>query len=98
MTAHFGRELGRLATVDHIIKTAGVAAYAQAVLVPELAVHLVKEDMNVNDESARQILRDSIGIGEKLNAQQNDTVPIPKEVEDEQKENMETGGGCIEKP
>lgn len=98
MTAHFGRKLRRLAAVDNIVKTAGVATYAQAVLVPELAVHLVKEDMNVNDESARQILRDSIGIGEKLNAQQNDTVPIPKDVEDEQKENMETGGGCIEKP
>lgn len=89
MTTHFGRKLGRLAAVDHIVKTAGVATYAQAVLVPELAVHLVKEDMNVDDESARQILRESIGIGEKLNAQQNDTVPIPKDAEDEQKENLE---------
>lgn len=44
--------------------------------------------MNVNDESARLILRDSIAIGEKLNAQLNDVVPIPKELEEDQ-ENRE---------
>lgn len=44
--------------------------------------------MNVNDESARLILRDSIAIGEKLNAQLNDIVPIPKELEEDQ-ENRE---------
>lgn len=91
VTTHFAQKLRRLAAVDHIAKTAGVAGYAQAVLVPELAVLLVKEDMKVNDESARRILRDSIAIGEKLNAQLNDAVPIPKELEEDQ-ENREIMG------
>lgn len=78
MTVRFARKLRHLAPVDHIVKTAGVAGYAQSVLVPELAVILVKEDMGVNDESARQILRDSISLGEKLNPTLNDVVPIPK--------------------
>ena len=82
MTTHFAQKLRRLAAVDHITRTAGVTGYAQAVLVPELAVLLVKEDMNVNNESARRILRDSIAIGEKLNAQPNDVVPVPKDLEE----------------
>lgn len=87
MTTHFAPQLRRLAAADNIVKTAGVAGYAQAVLVPELAVRLVKEDMNIDDDqSARQILRDSISIGEKLNAQLNDVVPVPEL--DEDKENV----------
>ncbi|KAJ5579208.1 hypothetical protein N7450_008075 [Penicillium hetheringtonii] len=77
----FSASLRRLSASDDIIKTAGVAGYAQSVLVPELAVCLVKEDMGVDDESARQILRDSIDIGEKVNPAMDDEVPIPVEVE-----------------
>lgn len=77
MTTRFSRQLRRLATNDHIVKTAGVAGYAQSVLVPELAMRLVKDDMQVSDESARQIMRDSIDVGEKLNAALNDEVPMP---------------------
>jgi hypothetical protein len=77
----FSLRLRRLATSDHIAKTAGVAGYAQSVLVPELAVRLVKEDMDVSDETARHILRESIEIGERLNPALNDVVPIPDDVE-----------------
>ncbi|GIC94133.1 RTC4 family protein [Aspergillus udagawae] len=79
LTARFSRKLRRLAAEDHIVKTAGPVIYAQAVLVPELAVRLVKEDMGVDVDSARQILRESIEIGEKLNFAPNDVVPIPEE-------------------
>lgn len=86
VTTHFAPQLRRLAAADHIVKTAGVAGYAQAVLVPELAVRFVKEDMNVDDDqTARQILRDSISIGEKLNAQLNDVVPVPELDENKEK-------------
>ncbi|KAF4256433.1 hypothetical protein KXV68_005557 [Aspergillus fumigatus] len=81
LTARFSRKLRRLAAEDHIVKTAGPVIYAQAVLVPELAVRLVKEDMGVDVDSARQILRESIEIGEKLNFAPNDVVPIPAESE-----------------
>ncbi|RHZ63393.1 hypothetical protein CDV55_105880 [Aspergillus turcosus] len=81
LTTRFSRKLRRLAAEDHIVKTAGPVIYAQAVLVPELAVRLVKEDMGVDVDSARQILRESIEIGEKLNFAPNDVVPIPVESE-----------------
>lgn len=83
LTTRFSYKLRRLAASDHIVKTAGVVGYTQAVLVPELAVQLVKEDMNVNDESARQILRESVGIGQEFNYTPDDKIPIPEEEEGE---------------
>ncbi|KAJ6122704.1 hypothetical protein N7512_005169 [Penicillium capsulatum] len=74
----FSVKMGRLAKFDPIIQKAGPAVYAQSVLVPELAVRLVKEDMNVDDDAARQILRESIKLGEKVNPAPDDVVPIPE--------------------
>lgn len=80
MTIEFSRTLRRLAATDNLINTAGVTGYAQAVLVPELSVLLVKEDMGVDDQEARQILRESIEIGEKLNPAPNDVIPVQENV------------------
>ncbi|KAJ5678838.1 hypothetical protein N7462_007082 [Penicillium macrosclerotiorum] len=82
VTDRFSLRLRRLATSDHIVKTAGVVGYAQSVLVPELAVCLVKEDMGVSEETARQILRESISLGEKLHPAVDDVVPIPDNVDE----------------
>ncbi|CRL23737.1 unnamed protein product [Penicillium camemberti] len=71
----------RLATTDEIIKTAGVAGYTQSVLVPELAVLMVKDDMKVNDEDARRIMRESMDIGTRVHPDLN-VVPIPEDVEE----------------
>lgn len=79
VSSRFSRHLRRLAAFDHIVKTAGVAGYAQSVLVPELAMRLVKEDMGVSDESARKIMRESITIGEKMNPALNDVVHVPED-------------------
>jgi hypothetical protein len=76
VTTEFSHRLRRLALKDNLIKTAGVAGYAQAVLVPELTVLLVKEDMGVDDQGARQVVRESMEIGEKLNSIPNDAVPV----------------------
>ncbi|KAL4952439.1 RTC4-like domain-containing protein [Aspergillus filifer] len=81
VTSHFARKLRRLATQDHIVKQAGVVAYAQAVLVPELAIRLIKEDMGVDDDAARQIMRESIELGQKVNPAENDVVPVQEEGE-----------------
>ncbi|KAL4810770.1 RTC4-like domain-containing protein [Aspergillus unguis] len=83
ITTRYGRKLRRLATEDNVVKRAGVVGYTQAVLVPELAVSLIKEDMHVDDNSARQIMRDSITIGEKLNPALNDFVPRAEEDDDD---------------
>ncbi|KAL4871622.1 RTC4-like domain-containing protein [Aspergillus spectabilis] len=80
LTSRFSRKLRRLAADDHIVKQAGVVGYTQAVLVPELAIKLIKEDMDVDDHSARQIMRESVLLGEKLNPAPNDSVPITKEM------------------
>ena len=77
VTMEFSRKLRRLAVSDQIVKMAGVAGYAQSVLVPELAMRLVKEDMGVSNEKARAILRESIALGEKMHPAQNDVVPVP---------------------
>lgn len=79
----FSLKLRRLASSDHIVKAAGVAGYAQSVLVPELAVRLVMEDMDISDDAARQILRESIQLGQKLNPAADDVVPIPVDSENE---------------
>lgn len=81
LTDRFSLKIRRLAASDHIVKTAGVTGYAQLVLVPELAMRLVKEDMGVSDDSARQILRDSMVLGAELNPELNDAVPVPAEEE-----------------
>ncbi|CAI7663892.1 unnamed protein product [Penicillium glandicola] len=70
----------RLATTDDLIKTAGVAGYTQSVLVPELAVLMVKDDMKVNDEDARRIMRESMDIGNRVHPDLN-VVPIPDDVD-----------------
>lgn len=57
-------------------------------LVPELAVCLVKEDMGVDDDAARQILRESIHIGQKINPALNDEVPVPVVDEDEDEDEL----------
>lgn len=55
---------------------AGVAAYIQAVLAPELATLLVMDDMNVDAESARAILRDSIDVGNLLNEEEDEAAEV----------------------
>jgi hypothetical protein len=46
----------------------------QAVLVPELAVQLIMEDLEVYEDTARQILSDSARIGDLVNEEDDDVV------------------------
>ena len=39
-------------------------------------MRLVKQDMNVDDEGARQIMRESMHIGQRLHPEGNDVVPV----------------------
>lgn len=52
----------------------GVSGYLQAVLVPELAVSLVCEDMEVGADRARGIMGESAELGDLLNAEQDERV------------------------
>ena len=60
--------MGRAADSDPLIGRAGVSAFVQHVLVPEVAVRLIAEDMGVGEAEAACILEESIDIGEKLHS------------------------------
>jgi hypothetical protein len=65
---------------DKMTRAAGVGGYVNAVLVPELAVRLVMEDMNLQDEQqARDVLSESSNVGILLNA---DDENVTREEED----------------
>lgn len=66
IVADFGSALRQNAVMHRFIYTTGVADYILTVLVPELAVMLIKEDMKMCDKMARQTLRESVRLGETL--------------------------------
>lgn len=80
--SHFSHKIRRRAASDSLVSTGGVSAFVQAVLTPELAVMLVKEDMKTDDEGARAVLRDSAEIGHLLNEEEDEVIQDP-EPEDE---------------
>lgn len=79
--SRFAGKLRRLAASDKLISSGGVSRYVQAVLVPELAVLLVMDDMKVDEEKAREELRDSVDIGNLLNEEEDEIItdPAPKD-------------------
>ena len=86
LTTTFSRPLRRLAKTDKlVVSSGGVPAYIQAVLVPELAVALVREDMGVDEEGARAVLRDSADMGELVNEEEEEVLER-KESEDEEEQ------------
>jgi len=57
-----------------LIFAQGVSFYVQAVLVPELVVRLIKEDMDVGIGEAREILKDSVEVGDILQEELDEEV------------------------
>lgn len=78
MTEHIMRTLSSVvrkrAVEDRLVSARGYTGYVQAVLVPELAVRLIMEDMDVTEEDARTIMHDSIEVGELLYEDAGDVV------------------------
>jgi hypothetical protein len=70
----FSPHLRRIAVKDRLVAARGVTGYVQNVLVPELAVKLIAEDMGLEVEEARQVMRDSAGLGDLLNEEVEDVV------------------------
>ena len=82
--SRFASKLRRLAASDKLVSSGGVSRYVQAVLVPELAVLLIKDDMKLEDEDkAREVLRESVDIGNLLNEEEDEVIrdSTPKEPE-----------------
>ncbi|KAL2358124.1 RTC4-like domain-containing protein [Cryomyces antarcticus] len=79
--AAFSRTLRRLAVSDRLVSaigvSGGVSGYVQAVLVPELAMSLVKEDLRLTDDDdvrAREVLAESAEVGELVNEEEVERV------------------------
>lgn len=72
--ANFASRIRRLAGTDKLVSAGGVSGFVQAVLAPELAVMLVKDDMGVDDEQARVILKESFDIGNLLNEEEDEAI------------------------
>ena len=72
--AHFSSKLRRLTQSDRLISTSGVSGYVQAVLAPEVAVMLIMDDMKTDAEGARNILGQSIEMGNLLNEEEDEII------------------------
>ncbi|PFH59141.1 hypothetical protein XA68_12761 [Ophiocordyceps unilateralis] len=66
LVEEFGELLKRKAVNDRVIAGRGPAAFIQCVLVAELAVMLIRDDMDVSQEEARRIMEESKALGEML--------------------------------
>lgn len=75
----FTSKLRRLSASDDLISSGGVSEFVQAVLVPELALQLIKDDMNIDDEEqAREVQRNSVDIGHMLNEEEDEVIQDPE--------------------
>ena len=91
MTEHilsdFSRKLRDVAVNDALVAASGIAGgvsgFVQAVMVPEVAVLLVKEDMKVDVQQARKILAESWELGELLNEEVDEKVESDVDEEDD---------------
>ncbi|KAJ8123358.1 hypothetical protein O1611_g9610 [Lasiodiplodia mahajangana] len=72
----------RRAVEDKLISARTYTGYVQTVLVPELTVRLIMEDMSVTEERAREVLEESVEIGELLHEEARDVVRIDEREDD----------------
>lgn len=87
ITMKFSADIRERAIKDKLIAARSPAGYIQMVLVPQVAMLLVKEDMSVDDEKAREIMFDSYAIGELLHVNEDTKLHMHKgrsEVVDEE--------------
>ncbi|KAM7202174.1 RTC4-like domain containing protein [Rhypophila sp. PSN 637] len=84
LTYKFSGLLRERAVQDRLISARGHTAYLQTVLVPELAVQLIKEDMSVTEEKARTIMEESTTVGELLHEEVKDVVLESEDEKDDE--------------
>lgn len=77
--------LKKMVVKDRLMASRGVAGFVESVIVPEVAVLLIKEDMNVGVGEARDILTDSASLGELIHEEVRDIVK--RRIEDSEEEN-----------
>lgn len=73
----FSSKLRRRSSSDNLISSRGISSYVRAVLVPELATLLVMDDMKIDAEEARQVLHESVELGNFLNEEEDEVIKDP---------------------
>jgi hypothetical protein len=66
----FSQRIRSLAGSDRTIANRGPSGYVQMVLAPELAMLLIMEDIGVDGQRAREIMKESIEIGDRLHGKE----------------------------
>lgn len=79
----FGRKLRKESSRDSIFGAVGISGFVQIVLIPEVACCLVMEDMEMEEEQARAILKESAEMGELVNAEEEEEVVLVEEDDDD---------------
>lgn len=88
--SRFSSLLRKLSTTDPLISSGGGGTqFVQMVLVPELTVCLVKQDMGVDEEEARVIMRESENIGALVNGEENEAEEVRRVVREREMEKEE---------
>ena len=72
--SNYASRIRQFAGVDKLIAASGVSGFVQAVLAPELAIMLIKDDMQVDEEGSRVILDESFDIGNLLNEEEDEAI------------------------
>lgn len=70
----FSALLKKVAVEDRLVSARGHTVFVQFVLVPELAVRLIMEDMDVSAEKAREVMDESRAVGDLLNEEEDDVI------------------------
>ncbi|KAB5579915.1 RTC4-like domain-containing protein [Coniochaeta sp. 2T2.1] len=81
---HFADLLRTAAVKDKLVAARGQMAFVQFVLVPELAIRLIMEDMDVSAQKARRIMEESQKIGNLLNEEEDDVIEQEEEEDEEE--------------
>lgn len=74
-------------SVDPVVQTSGPATFVQAVLVPEVAVRLIREDMECDSDEAEDIRERTFEMGGLLNEEIEDEVVLGEEEDDDEGHN-----------
>ncbi|KAF2498678.1 hypothetical protein BU16DRAFT_579764 [Lophium mytilinum] len=74
ITKTFAPQIRRLAPTDKLIASGGMSKFVQSVLLPELVIRLVMDDMNVDEERAKETIGESGEVGDLVHEEDDDAV------------------------
>jgi hypothetical protein len=90
---HFSALLRKVAVQDRVVSARGQTTFVQCVLVPELGVRLIMDDMHVDEQEARDIMKESVSVGELLNEEEEDVVLLEDESDGDSTSPLSSIGG-----